>query len=62
MKRKHADMASRGFQAVVAACRGMGIGAQGKLPWSLPPDMVHFQKLTSATEDRNKQNAVVMGR
>ena len=61
-KRKYEEMAGRAFQVVVAATRGMGIGNKGALPWSLPPDMAHFKQLTSSTEDRQKQNAVVMGR
>ncbi|XP_076331915.1 dihydrofolate reductase [Tachypleus tridentatus] len=47
---------------VAAACKNMGIGFQGKLPWHLKKEMSFFQRLTLKANDREKQNAVVMGR
>eukprot|EP00850_Spirogloea_muscicola_P017282 SM000147S01101 [mRNA] locus=s147:52578:53099:+ [translate_table: standard] len=55
----------RSFQVVVAAARrGLGIGAGGRLPWSLPGDMAHFKEVTTATTvgGAGRRNAVVMGR
>lgn len=53
--------------AVVAvAAQTRGIGYKGDLPWKLPSDMRHFQKVTMETpesdNDTNIQNAVLMGR
>jgi dihydrofolate reductase / thymidylate synthase len=69
----------RDFSCIVAATAdGFGIGANGKLPWSLSGDMAFFKKQTSSTKfSSNKdgttsgegevksepiQNAVIMGR
>ncbi|ESQ53663.1 hypothetical protein EUTSA_v10024973mg [Eutrema salsugineum] len=61
----HVTMASepqRTYQVVVAATKEMGIGKDGKLPWSLPADLKFFKDLTLTTSDSAKKNAVVMGR
>ncbi|XBW35949.1 hypothetical protein QEN19_001522 [Hanseniaspora menglaensis] len=39
-----------------------GIGFQGKLPWRLKKEMKYFKDVTTITNDKNKKNAVVMGR
>lgn len=52
----------RTYQVVVAATRTMGIGKNGKLPWSLPSDLKFFKDVTLTTSDTTKKNAVVMGR
>ena len=53
----------RRFSVVVAACKhSRGIGAAGKLPWSLRSDMAYFKQLTRSTADPVKRNAVIMGR
>lgn len=48
--------------AIAAACRSNGIGNKGSLPWRLKQEMAFFTRITSHTEDREKKNAVVMGR
>ncbi|CAN6918208.1 unnamed protein product [Brassica oleracea] len=61
----HVTMASepqRAYQVVVAATKEMGIGKDGKLPWTLPTDLKFFKDLTLTTSDPTKKNAVVMGR
>ncbi|KAL0872594.1 hypothetical protein Bca101_022299 [Brassica carinata] len=52
----------RAYQVVVAATKQMGIGKDGKLPWTLPTDLKFFKDLTLTTSDSAKKNAVVMGR
>ncbi|XP_018471037.1 bifunctional dihydrofolate reductase-thymidylate synthase 2 isoform X1 [Raphanus sativus] len=52
----------RAYQVVVAATNQMGIGKDGKLPWTLPTDLKFFKELTLTTSDSAKKNAVVMGR
>ena len=52
-----------GFQVVVAATAGArGIGRRGGLPWSLPPDLRYFARLTRETRAPGATNAVIMGR
>lgn len=46
----------------VAATQKLGIGMNGTMPWKLPADMAYFKQLTTATADRRKMNAVIMGR
>ncbi|XP_052194423.1 bifunctional dihydrofolate reductase-thymidylate synthase-like isoform X2 [Diospyros lotus] len=52
----------RSYQVVVAATRNMGIGKDGKLPWSLPLYLKFFKDLTLTTLAPVKKNAVIMGR
>mmetsp|Transcript_47973 Transcript_47973/g.124571 ORF Transcript_47973/g.124571 Transcript_47973/m.124571 type:complete len:470 (-) Transcript_47973:2073-3482(-) len=56
-------MVATGFSIVVAATlSNWGIGKDGQLPWSIPAEMAHFKKVTTAVADKKKQNAVIMGR
>ncbi|XP_052194424.1 bifunctional dihydrofolate reductase-thymidylate synthase-like [Diospyros lotus] len=52
----------RTYQVVVAATQDMGIGKDGKLPWSLPSDVKFFNDITLKTLAPVKKNAVIMGR
>lgn len=47
---------------VVAMTPTGGIGFQGALPWHIPSELRHFQRLTVTTREPHKINAVVMGR
>lgn len=50
------------FSIVVAMDQNRGIGRDGKLPWHLKCDLQHFKEITTKTQDKNKRNAVTMGR
>lgn len=50
------------FSIVVAMDQNQGIGRDGKLPWHLKCDLRHFKEITTGTQDKNKRNAVIMGR
>lgn len=50
------------FSLVVASDQNLGIGLKGDLPWKLKADLKYFRDLTSQTIDKNKVNAVIMGR
>ncbi|KAL9245189.1 hypothetical protein vseg_018867 [Gypsophila vaccaria] len=52
----------RPYQVVVAATRDMGIGKDGKLPWTLRSDLRYFKEVTTTTCVAGKRNAVIMGR
>mmetsp|Transcript_103758 Transcript_103758/g.179178 ORF Transcript_103758/g.179178 Transcript_103758/m.179178 type:complete len:514 (+) Transcript_103758:18-1559(+) len=58
------SMADRAVSVIVATTSRGGIGFNGQLPWKLPEDMKHFQKITSALPEgeSGKSNAVIMGR
>lgn len=48
--------------AIVAVCRGNGIGIKNNIPWRLKKEMGYFNRMTTTTVDPSKVNAVVMGR
>ena len=50
------------FSIVVATDQKQGIGRDGDLPWRLKCDLQHFKEITTRTRDKNKLNAVIMGR
>lgn len=39
-----------------------GIGYNNNIPWNIPDDMRYFKRVTSFVTDKNKKNAVIMGR
>eukprot|EP00033_Pygsuia_biforma_P003551 GCRY01003886.1.p1 GENE.GCRY01003886.1~~GCRY01003886.1.p1 ORF type:complete len:192 (-),score=34.67 GCRY01003886.1:355-930(-) len=47
---------------VAAYMHSRGIGKDGKIPWSIPEDFKHFAKTTRKCVDKNKRNAIIMGR
>lgn len=51
-------MASLPISVIVAATSRGGIGRQGALPWTLPEDMEHFKRVTTA----GSNSAVIMGK
>jgi len=50
------------FDIIVAVDNKNGIGKNGFLPWNLPGDMRHFKAVTTATQAKERMNAVIMGR
>lgn len=47
---------------VVACDRLRGIGKDNSLPWRLAGDLKQFKKITSTVEEKQKKNAVIVGR
>lgn len=47
---------------IAAADTNLGIGINNTLPWRLPEDLKHFNRVTSETEASAKRNMVIMGR
>ncbi|MCA9372012.1 dihydrofolate reductase [Candidatus Woesebacteria bacterium] len=47
---------------IVAVDQEWGIGKRNSLAWYLPEDLAHFRKITTTVRDKNKINAVLMGR
>jgi len=54
-------LASLPLNVIVATTPKGGIGKDGQLPWTLPEDMAHFRRITSAAP-AGRKNAVIMGR
>lgn len=50
------------FSLVVAMDRRRGVGKNGGLPWTLPPDLKHFKEITTDLRIPGQKNAVIMGR
>ncbi|MBI5415485.1 MAG: dihydrofolate reductase [Candidatus Omnitrophica bacterium] len=50
------------FNIIVAMDPDRGIGKDGRIPWQLKGDLRHFREMTTTTRDKNKRNAVIMGR
>jgi|SaaInlStandDraft_2_1057019.scaffolds.fasta_scaffold111345_1 dihydrofolate reductase len=50
------------IKLIVATDKNGGVGINNQLPWSFRSDMQHFKKVTSQTQNDDKQNAVIMGR
>ena len=50
------------FKLIAATCEGNGIGINNDLPWRLKLEMAYFTRMTTATLDDKKQNAMIMGR
>lgn len=51
------------WQIIVATDWNYGIGYQGGMPWGrLSGDMQHFKRVTTKVRNKEKQNAIVMGR
>ena len=48
------------FKVILAADMNCGIGRGGTLPWNIPSDLKHFQRLTCGKRDG--KSVVLMGR
>jgi dihydrofolate reductase len=47
---------------ILASTRNLGIGKSNDLPWPrMTKDMTFFKKMTSQTQNKQKQNALIMG-
>jgi len=47
---------------ILAVDEKNGIGKNNDLAWRIKADMLYFKDITTATQNENKQNAVIMGR
>lgn len=47
---------------IVGVNKYNGIGYKGSMPWYFPEDLKYFQQITKTTTDKQKKNAVIMGR
>ncbi|CAJ1057136.1 dihydrofolate reductase isoform X1 [Xyrichtys novacula] len=47
---------------IAAACRGMGIGKDGKLPWHLPSEFQYFLNTITQVSKPGKMNLLVWGK
>jgi dihydrofolate reductase len=47
---------------ILAVDKENGIGKQGNLPWKLKSDMIYFREVTTTTLQKDKINAIIMGR
>lgn len=47
---------------IAAACRNMGIGKNGRLPWSLANELHFFQDTITSVSTPEKKNLLVFGR
>jgi dihydrofolate reductase len=50
------------FSLIIACSCNGGIGFKNNLPWNIPEDLKNFKNITSTVIDKNKTNAIVMGR
>jgi dihydrofolate reductase len=47
---------------IVAVDDKYGFAKENAIPWKIKEDLQHFQRLTTSTQNKNLQNAVIMGR
>lgn len=50
------------FDIIIAVDSQNGMGKNNDLPWHLPNELKHFQKITTKLTNQNNKNAVIMGR
>ncbi len=55
-------MTAQQLKIIVAHDDHLGIGKDNQLPWDFPRDLKFFKNLTMTVSDRQKTNAVIMGR
>jgi len=53
---------SMNISAIVGINKYNGIGNKGSMPWYFPEDLKYFQHITKTTMDKQKKNAILMGR
>jgi dihydrofolate reductase len=47
---------------IVATSTNYGVGYDNKMCWHIPEELKHFKNITTAVEDKNKKNCVIMGK
>ena len=53
-------MATPRVNLVVAACNNNGIGMEGRIPWRIKQDLAFFKKITTTTQNTEKQVELVI--
>lgn len=50
------------IHSILACSENLGIGIDGRLPWSLRSEMRYFAKLSTGNPPEGRQNVILMGR
>ncbi|XP_027017765.1 zgc:153031 [Tachysurus fulvidraco] len=59
---KPKDETPKPIRLIAAACRNMGIGKKGRLPWSLPTEFQFFLNTITAVCTSGKKNLIIWGK
>ncbi|KAI5623900.1 hypothetical protein C0J50_16581, partial [Silurus asotus] len=56
------DEIQKPIRLIAAACRNMGIGNDGRLPWNLPMEFQYFLNTITAVFKPGKKNLIIWGK
>ncbi|KAB5574810.1 hypothetical protein PHYPO_G00213410 [Pangasianodon hypophthalmus] len=59
---KPRDEIQKPIRLIAAACRNMGIGKDGRLPWNLPTEFQFFLNTITAVCSAGKKNLIIWGK
>ncbi|XP_041795689.1 zgc:153031 isoform X1 [Chelmon rostratus] len=62
METSHGEMLKKPVRLIAAVCNDMGIGKDGKLPWSLPSEFQYFLNTITRVSRPGKMNMIVWGK
>ena len=55
-------MSEKKVSIILATTSCGGIGINNDIPWHIPDDLRYFKRITTFVTDKNKKNALIMGR